>query len=323
MKKGMITLLCIAGMILCGVATASAQVTWTMLETSAAGVLGVNPGADYVFRAGGDDSADNCNFNTVTGCATGTPTVGSYSFNAVDFKPDPREECYSGLVTGGTPCKCNDGSTTCHPGADTCPAIPGQCGDTPGDCCGFLPCQTCNDAISYFGSGGSAGNTGTLVTTMGASDFTATVFDVATAELIGGSGGGCLALDPASIGDDTGAPRPVNGTQTPVSGRLDVDVSVGGCSVPGTFQVPNVNYVGNIFPASGPPTAVCGYTTANGALASLIADATAAAGTSTNLSIIVLCGNTFLPATGGVSSLPCYSNASVDFVTVGWTTQTW
>jgi hypothetical protein len=320
MRKGMITLICIVGMILWGVTTASAQstVVWQMLEGNS--IAGVDPGADLVFGNAGDGT-DNCNFLPDTSpCNTGSPTVGAYSLNKVDFKPDPREECYSGLVSGGTPCKCNDGATTCHPGADTCPAIPGQCGDTPGDCCGFLPCNTCVDAISYFGA--SSGNPGTLTTTIGGGGgVVVTDFNVGTSELILNSGGGCLGL--YTPGDDGGAACPSRTAATSVPGVLDVDVHVGGCSLPssGIFQVDNVNYQGYIFPVNTPPTSVCGYSGTT--LSNLRADAIAAAGTSTGLFVMVLCGTTTLPATGGISSLPCYSNAAVNFNMVGWTTDTW
>lgn len=322
MRKELITLLCVAGVLLWGIGLASAQstVTWTMLEGN--GVAGHDPGPDA--RVGTTDDnyptvTNNCNFLPDTSpCGTASPTVGAYSVNRVDFKPDPREECKSGAITGGTPCKCADGVNECDPGTDTCPPVSSGCGETPGNCCGPLNCELCDDVSdSFFGSGSRGA--GTMSTCMDSAGFDALTFDVATSETLPGTGGGCLLL--YTPGDDTGAPCPNPATANVVNGSIDVAVgAMGLCPRPnGIFQVNNVVYTGNIFPSGSPPTSVCGYS--GGSLTSLISAATTAAGGPCK--IMVLCGTTTLPASGGISSLPCYSNAQVQFTTVSWTTDTW
>jgi len=319
MRKVLIALLCVAGVVVWGVTLASAQTTvrWTMLEHSS--VAGNSAGADA--RIGtGDDGSDNCNFRPdASPCNVGTPTIGSYNINRLDFKPDPREECYSGAVTGGTPCKCADGVNTCHPGPETCPPVSSGCGETPGNCCGPLPCQLCDDvADSYFGAG-SLG-LGVMDTCVDSAGFEAILFDVASTEDSPGLGGGCLLL--YTPGDDTGAPCPNYNAATTVNGSIDVGVgALGLCPRPnGIFQVNNVLYTGSIFPAASPPSSVCGYSGTS--LTNLRNAAIAASGVS-NPRIMVLCGTTTLPASGGISQIPCFSNAAVQFTTVAWTTASW
>jgi hypothetical protein len=329
MRRGIITLLCIAGLMLWGVTAANAQstVVWNMLDNVGA-IAGNSPGADA--RVGtGDDGTDNCNFLPDTAnCSGASPTVGSYSVNRVDFKPDPREECFvtSPLPqTTGTPCLCNDGSTICHPGAETCPDVSGPCGTTPGDCCGALPCDTCDDVSdSYFGTGTTFPNPGTLTTCNDSLGYIAIDFDVATTETLAGTGGGCLKL--YTLGDDTGTPCPNPAAATAVTGTIDVAVgALGLCPPGGVFQVNDVAYGGggavdgNIFPSGSPPASICGYS--GGSLTALVNAAVSAAGGACN--IMILCGTTTLPASGGISNLPCYSNADVQFTTVAWTTDSW
>jgi len=148
-----------------------------------------------------------------------------------------------------------------------------------------------------------------------------TVFDVATSETLAGTGGGCLQL--YTPGDDISTPCPNPAAATSISsGSIDVAVSAFGACLPapGLFQVNNVTYNGSIFPASAPPTSVCGYT--GGYLTNLKNAAISASGCG-DPHIMVLCGTTTLPASGGVSDLPCYSNAAVAFTTVAYTCDTW
>jgi hypothetical protein len=322
MRKQLITLPCVVGVLVWGVTLASAQSTvrWNMLQS--AGVAGKSPGADA--RVGtADDGTNNCNFLPDTSpCASGSPLIGSYCVNRVDFKPDPREECYTLTplpVTGGSPCKCADGVNTCHPGTDTCPPVSSGCGETPGNCCGNLNCQLCDDVSDSFFGTGSLG-LGVMDTCNDSTGFKALLFDCATSETLSGSGGGCLLL--YTPGDDIGNPCPNYNAATTVSGTIDVAVgAMGLCPKPnGIFQVNNINYTGSIFPALSPPASVCGYSGTY--LTNLINRAITASGNS-NPRIMVLCGTTTLPPSGGISQLPCYSNASVQFTTVSWTTQSW
>jgi len=323
MRKELITILCVAGVLLWGVTLASAQTTvrWTMLES--AGVAGMSAGGDA--RIGtGDDGADNCNFRPdVSPCNVGTPTIGSYNINRLDYKPDPREECIDttlGISTAGTPCKCNNNVTGCTLADPTCPDIAGDCGSTPGKCCppGYS-CQECADvADSYFGAG-SLG-LGVMDTCIDQNGFEAILFDVASTEDTPGLGGGCLLL--YSPGDDTGAPCPNYNAATTVNGSIDVAVgALGSCPRPnGLFQVNDVVYTGSIFPALSPPGSVCGYT--GSTLTNLVSRAIAASGNA-NPRIMVLCGTTTLPGSGGVANIPCFPTAAVQFTTVAWTTASW
>jgi hypothetical protein len=321
MRKELIALLCVGGVLVWGVTLASAQTTvhWTMLQH--AGVAAKSAGADGLVGTA-DDGTDNCNFlPDVSPCNVASPPEGSYNINRLDYKPDPREECMSAnkLVTGGTPCKCADGVNTCHPGTDTCPPVSSGCGETPGNCCGVLNCLLCDDmADSYFGAG--LLGLGKMDTCMDLTQTKTILFDAATTEDSPGLGGGCLLL--FSPGDDTGTPCPNPAAATAVSGSIDVAVgAMGACPRPnGLFQVNNVLYTGSIFPASAPPGSVCGYN--GGYLTNLVNRAIADSGVP-NPHIMVLCGTTTLPPSGGISQVPCFSNAAVQFTTVAWTTDTW
>jgi hypothetical protein len=156
-----------------------------------------------------------------------------------------------------------------------------------------------------------------MTTCMDSTQLLATAFDVATTDTTGG-GGGCILLN--TPGDDS-ANCPIPGTATTVNGSLDAAVSsLGLClPAPGLFQVDNIIYTGSVFPSGAPPSSVCGYS--GGDLSALVSAATTAAGGA--CSIMVLCGATTLPASGGISDLPCYSSADVQFTVVAYTTDSW
>ncbi|MBM3303201.1 MAG: hypothetical protein FJY85_25055, partial [Deltaproteobacteria bacterium] len=83
MKKQLVLTLCIVGLILGSATLADAgKFTWTVLTHSDAATKG--PGADWLVGSGSDPT-DNCNFNPVKTCSSGTaPTIGSYSYTWLD-----------------------------------------------------------------------------------------------------------------------------------------------------------------------------------------------------------------------------------------------
>ena len=110
MKK-LTMLLCVTGMMLWGVTSATAgTLTWTLLEHSS--VAGNGPGADGVIGTADDTSSgekNNCNFSTASNCDAGsTPAIGSYSYTAIEYTNPTWNSCLD-LAAGpysGAPCVC-------------------------------------------------------------------------------------------------------------------------------------------------------------------------------------------------------------------------
>ena len=108
MKKGLLTLLCIAGMLLCGTGLASAvELQWTLLmDSTIAGAEPVQVGPRYLVLPG-TSASDNCNFAPETGCdvSATVPDEGSYSFSAIEYDDTLTHSCldlaggpYSGVA---------------------------------------------------------------------------------------------------------------------------------------------------------------------------------------------------------------------------------
>ncbi len=314
MRRELIGLFCVAGMIIFGIGTASAvELEWTLLmDSSIAGAepQEVSPGTFLVLP--GSTGPDNCNFSADQNCETGaTPSEGSYSFSALEYDDSLTHSCLDlgGGAAAGAPCICSEGGL-CTSDAD---CSSGSCAGA-GDCCPGGPLTQClecaqdptgMDAFSYFGihpTLGPAPNMDTcqVYTT---NNFATTRYKVASSDT--NSGGACIQLNPDNA-PYVGSPCAVG----QISGSLDVDVYVGGCFLKGT-TIQNINYVGDVIDVDDTsPSSQCGYTQAQ--LLTMLAQASAKGGEY----LQILCGETTIPAD---SKTVCLKNAETKFVTVAYT----
>jgi len=319
MKKGLITLLCVAAMMLWAVTAANAGVlTWTVLEHSS--VAGNGPGADGVIGTADDTSSgenNSCNFSVGKNCAAGgTPSVGTYSFSALEYTNPTWYSCLD-ITAGpyaGAPCVCAEPagqpcqsdaqceSGTCAGAGDCCPGIVNICTACTDNPSGY-------DSYSYFGSDASLGPAPHLTTCQAytTNNVQTTAYQVATSESIAGSGGACLKLSP-------GGPY----LQTPCgvgaisSGNLDVDVYIGGCVLKGT-TIQNISYTGRIVDMDAiVAVSECGYTYAE--TVAMVNNARSVDPSAQYL--LVICGSTTIPMD---SKTACLRGADADFVLITYT----
>ncbi len=318
MRKGLITLVCVAGLMLWGGTAVNAiEIDWTLLEH--ASVAGKGPGPDGVIGTNDDTTTgevNSCNFTTAPNCPTaGNPTIGSYSFSAIEFSPGLPWSCLdpSGGPTAGAPCICAEGGT-CTSDAD---CSSGSCAGA-GDCCpGLLnTCTECvkvpgdhNDSFSYFGSDPSLGPAPHYTTCQvnTTNDFAITAYQTASTESLSGAGGTCITLN---LDNDpyAGSPCGVGA----ISGTLDVDVYAVQCAIIGA-TINNIAYTGRVVDMDAiAAVGECGYN---------LTDTTAMVNNARSVDptaeyLMVLCGNTTVPST---SKTACLANADVDFVLVSYT----
>lgn len=317
----MITLLCVAGIMLWGVTSAIAtDLDWTLLMHSS--VAGVGPGPDGVIGTTDDTSTNennSCNFSTAANCATGaTPAKGTYSFTAIEYTNPTWYSCLdlASGPTSGAPCVCAEpAGSPCTSDADC--SSSGSCAGA-GDCCpGVLnSCTECTDnptswdSFSYFGVDAGLGPAPNMSTCQAVTtnDFEITAYHVATSESISGSGGACIKLT------STGGPFTANGCGPGAitGGSLDVDVYVYGCAIKGT-TINGITYNGNIVDMDAVAAASsCGYNLAQ--TQTMVDNARAEAPAAEYL--MVMCGQTTVPMD---SKTACLRGADVDFVVVAYT----
>ncbi len=322
MRRGMITLMCVAGLMLFAGPASALDLEWTLLmDGSVAGATPVQQGSNWVV-APGAGGTNGCNFSTAKNCASGgVPGVGSYSFTAIEYNAAPGDpstwySCLdlSGSQYSGAPCVCAE------PAGQPCTSDAqcdsgGSCAGA-GDCCPgpLWTCEECTevpgpDSFSFFGVDGSLGPAPNMDTCQdaGANDFEITRYHVATSESISGSGGACIKLVPTG-GPYLGGPCGVG----PITfGSLDVDVYVGGCALKGT-TINNIQYTGEIYDVTnGSPSGTCGYT--GDQIHTMLGQVPAG-----GLYLMVMCGTTVVP---NDSQTACLRNADVDFVVVAYTEQ--
>jgi hypothetical protein len=321
MRKGMITLLCVAGLMLWGITTASAlDLQWTLLtDASIAGKAPEDVGGGTFLVTPGAGSGNNCNFSKVKNCGTSTtvPAVGSFSFTAIEYSNPSWYSCLdlAGGATAGAPCVCAEGGA-CQSDADCASS---SCAGA-GDCCpGVLnSCKFCEDdpvgpdSFSFFGIDAQLGPAPNMDTCQKATgdNFETTRYHVATSESIPGSGGACIQLATAATNAPyLGAPC---GEGAISSGILDVDVYAYGCVIVGT-TIEGINYTGNVIDVTnGAPGGSCGYSQTQVLQLLSLASGKGAS------HLMILCGETVVP---GDSLTACLRNAQVDFTLVAYTAQ--
>lgn len=281
MKKGILVAVC-ATALLFGASLASAgNITWTILTSPSVAANG--PGTDGVIGTG-DDTTNNCNFSTATGCLTGSaPTIGSFSYTYLDFQM--AASCSLGANRG----------MSCTTNAD----------------CGGLPCVPCgDDTYSFFGTNpGAAQNRGlgTFIVENCSSGIEYVNMAIGTSEAISGSGGGCLTLQ-AGGDSKTGGPCGVSAFNSTVDMTLWVNLA-GTCDL-SAGNIPNINLNGRVYNASvAAPAGVCGYTAGQ-------VDTLLAAAGSTGY-VMIACDSQTLPT--GLQSV-CISGAPFEAVIVSKTT---
>ena len=322
MKKHLFSILSMAVLLLWGVTTASAAtLTWKVLTHSS--VAGSGPGPDKLIGTTDDTTSgeiNKCNYSTAPNCAaTGNPTIGSYSYSAVEMDGNLTHACLGGSIAG-QPCKCSDLTTPCTVDGD-CPGA--LC--APGDCCpgmlGLATCMTCvqNDPegepfgppLDTYTYAGSAQNASGTLTTCQEADPPGdtdppTEFEIKAVEFAGSEplpgfaalGDACMRL--RSIGAPyLGSPCTGSG---PISATVDVETFIANCTIP-AGSIDNIRLTGDIIDITNPnspspSTSTCGYT--NSELVTIANQAIAADPNAKHLMIV--CGETTFPPT---SEVPC------------------
>jgi hypothetical protein len=322
MRKGLITLLCVAGLMLWGVTTASAtDLDWTLLMHSS--VAGKGPGSDGVIGTSDDTSSgenNSCNFSVGKNCAAGsTPALGSYSATLIEYTNPTWYSCLD--ITGGpyagAPCVCAEPagqpcqsdaqceSGTCAGAGDCCPGIANICTACTDNPSGY-------DSYSYFGIDAGLGPAPNMTTCQSynasGTNYEITAYQVATSESIAGSGGACIKLVLP------GGPYLANGCGVGAitGGSIDVDVYIGGCVIKGT-TINGIAYNGDLVDMDAIAAASsCGYNYAE--TVAMVNNARSQDPTAEYL--MVMCGQVTVPMTSGTA---CLRGAVVDFMVVAHT----
>jgi hypothetical protein len=320
MRKGLITILCIAGMMLWGATAVNAIVlNWTLLEH--ASVAGKGPGADGVIGTADDTlsgEGNGCNFSTAKNCTFGsTPAMGTYSFTAFEYTNPTWYSCLDLQAgpTAGAPCVCAEGgscqsdadctSSTCAGAGDCCPGPLNACAECTDNPSGY-------DTYAYFGSDSTLGPAPHLTTCQAytTNNVQTTAYQLAASESVVGSGGGCLNLNPSG-GPYLQAPC---GVGPITAGNLDVDLYVYGCVLRAT-TLQNITYTGRIVDMDA-IVAVdeCGYSYDE--TVAMVNNARAQDASAEYL--MVMCGQTVVPMDAKAA---CLRGAAVDFVLVTYTSE--
>jgi hypothetical protein len=319
MKKELVTLLCVAGMMLWGVTAVNAiTLNWTVLEHTS--VAGKGPGSDGVIGTADDTTTgenNGCNFSTGKNCALGgTPGIGSYSFSAIEYTSPTWYSCLdlTGGPYAGAPCVCAEPagqpcqsdaqceSGTCAGAGDCCPGIANICTACTDNPTGY-------DSYSYMGSSATLGPAPQLRTCQAytTNNVETRAFQVAVSESISGTGGSCLKLSPG--GPYIQTPCGVGAITT---GSLDVDVYIGGCVIKGV-TIQSISYTGRIVDMDAiAAVSECGYSYAETVV--MVNNARSVDPSAEYL--MVLCGTTTVPMDAKDA---CLRGATVDFVLVTYT----
>lgn len=334
MRKELFALLCMAGILLWGGTTANAvDITWHVITHDS--IKGLGPGEDKLIGTDDDTTTgewNTCNFVPTDDCGTvGNPTIGTYTYAAIEMDGELTHECVGGDRNGQS-CLCGDGTTECTTDKD----CPGVCGA--GDCCpgalGFATCVACaqddpegepfgppNDSYAYAGPFQEL-SAGTVTTCQEAdpagdedppTDFQFVAIDMAGPGPAPGFGTSCLRL-PSTGGPFLGSPCTGSGA---ISGSIATEAMVLGCRFPGGM-IQDISMTGDIIDITNPDsptpsTSSCGYN--NDQLKVIAGHALDADENAKHL--MILCGETTFPAT---TDVPCSKNAIANVVWVLYTT---
>ena len=292
MRKELLAVLCAVGLVLGAVSFADAEIiTWRVLQD--ASMVGKGPGPDRLLGTTDDTTTgenNNCNFNTVAGCATtGSPTTGTWSYVELDLKL--AASCLSGS-NGGAPCTSN--------------------ADCPDGIC--IPCP--DVAWSYMGNGGVSLGNGTMVVCQEQGAFRYNAINLATTESIStGTGVTCVNLRTSPSGLSTGC-----GPGSVWNSTADIKFSLGCNPLLGAGQIDNLTLNGRVYPAGtaiAAADAQCYPKTTAGATA-LNNIRTIAQGKGATF-IAVMCGFTAIPNDATTTSA-CLRGADVWDLVVVYTT---
>lgn len=310
MRKEILPILILTCLFMWDASTAHAvRLHWKFLTHTS--VASKGPGPDGLIGTGDDTNQgenNNCNFTIDPMCSsTGSPSVGTYSFAAIEFRSDMVNSCLYG-DTPGEPCLAG----ACSPLGDHCPgdgAICVPCNKTP----------TTWDSFSYFAL--QSWEWEPPPTTMdtcqeydgpedpnpldsGAqTEFQILDFVTNLTEPVFGTGSGMLQLSDVTTGS-IGGPCGLGAT---ISGSFDVYITA---FYPAMIPMP---YTGDVIDMDDPIAASCGYTVSD--LNTMIANVRSVEPGAEYL--MILCGSSTIP---NDHLAPCMAGASFDFVFVVYTT---
>ncbi len=294
--------ICLAVAVFMGPNRAVAQnyITWDFLMHPS--VAGKGPGPDGLIGTMDDTSLfgekNTCNFVFEAGCEwTGSPTIGSYSFAALEVPDGVATSCLLG-DTPGQPCI----SGPCSPLGDYCPGNSAVCIRCPQKKDG-------PDSFTYFGADESTGGSAYMWTCQeydgaadpdpsdgdGQTEFAIFAFQAFFTEPF-------LGVYATTLNLEWGAPQPFIGSPCgvgSVSGSFNVSVTE-------TFAMP---FSGDVIDMDNPVAASCAYS---------LDDVNALISTARSVDpeaeyLMILCGSSTLPTE---SEMPCLAGGTFDFVLV-------
>jgi len=312
MRNALLKGLCIATAILWVTTAAEAGwITWEFLMHSS--VAGKSPGPDGLIGTSDDTSSSGersaCNFTQETDChVAGSPTVGAYSFAAIEIAAGVVNSCLFGEAQG-QPCI----SGPCSPLGDYCP----------GDNAFCIPCPQrgqAPDAFTYLGTEGVWPDDEAQMfvcqeydgpqdpdpsDTGGQTEFMISSLEVHITDPFLGMSGGGLSLSYYDTPEHfLGGPCGVSAT---VSGSFDAYVWG---AYPDAFAMP---FSGDVIDMDNPTAASCGYGLSD--INTMITNARASYPEAEYL--MILCGTATIPTD---STLTCLAGGALDFVFVLFTT---
>lgn len=305
MRRKLLLILLLTCFLMWGWATAHAVgLYWTFLKH--ASVANKGPGPDALIGTSDDTNHgenNTCNFTVEQFCTlTGSPSVGSYSYAAIEFRSDMVNSCLYG-DTPGEPCIAGP----CSPLGDYCPGDGAIC----------VPCNkspTTWDSFTYFGPKYMPPSS-TMITCQeydgpedpnpldsgGQTEFQIFDFYINLTELAPGTGSGMLHLSNIMT-DFIGGPCGLG----PISGSFDVYIASFD-----PFMIP-MPFTGDVIDMDDPSASSCGYTVSD--LNTMIANARSIEPSAEHLMIV--CGSSTIP---NDNLAPCMAGASFDFVFVVYT----